>query len=131
MVKGICVLAVTSLVVIGCGDYHTNYDTPSPAGVQNAQGGTETLSFATVEAAVFEPNRCTTCHSTANHKGGVVLDSYPLKGSLSDIMSEVQTGDMPIGGPTVPANEQAILQAWINAGAPETSSLPLPSGSAQ
>lgn len=118
-------LITTVLLALGCGNYHEDYG-PSASTTLDTQGFS-TLSFASVKALVLQAH-CLPCHSqAAGNVGGINLETYanvfPL---VQEIQSAVSSNHMPLGGAALPANEKAILFAWINDHAPETSSLPLP-----
>lgn len=76
------------------------------------------LTYANLDARIFKP-QCSKCHS---NKEGVDLTTYAgVTGQLAKI-GLVALGDlsMPPKTPLNPA-DQALLKAWINMGAPQTS----------
>lgn len=113
------------LVLLGCGNYQELKQAPFDSGSEALKGGT--LSFATVKAAVFSPY-CLACHSSSGgNRGGVNLESYvQTKLHLASIRQAVLSNAMPMGGPPLPQMERELLFAWLDAGAPETSTLPIP-----
>lgn len=78
----------------------------------------KSVSYAQVRERVFTP-KCVSCHGQS---GGVSLESYSLvKQNLSLIQSAVITQKiMPPRG-ALPSTDIQLLQAWIDAGAPEFS----------
>lgn len=109
-------------LLTACGYYHEVKDGQSGQGALT--GGT--MGFASVKAAVFDPY-CIACHGQ-NGAGGVSLETYARVLPLKDaIRSSVVSGRMPKRS-TLPEREKSILLAWIDAGAPENSNLPLDGG---
>src|SRR4051812_19777203 len=109
--------------VASCGWYHQDKQSGNGGGQRDFSKAT--LSYSTVRDAVFIPY-CTTCHSKARgDKGHVNLESYPNVFSLrAQIRAAVFSGDMP-DDKTLPAAETQLLFAWIDAGAPEVSDIPV------
>lgn len=85
----------------------------------NAQDGPAALDYQSVLTAVIGP-RCLGCHSAAGgNQGGVSIESYAqVKARLRRVVYRaLDKRDMPAGGLS-PA-EARLLQAWVDAGAPE------------
>lgn len=112
-----------SFITTACGYYHKVTQQPSRGGFK----GDETLGFEVVKT-IFSRNRCLDCHAVdKGNRGGINLETYASTKVLADsVVQSVASGFMPIGGPPVSAPDQAVLKAWVDAGAPEVSDLPLP-----
>lgn len=121
------ILTVVFLIMMtACGYY--NDPVHKPAGnVQAPFDQNQTLGFEVVKT-VMGRNRCFECHTVEKgNRGGVNLETYAnAKARASRLFATTASGFMPMGGPRVSAEDVAILQAWFDAGAPETSTLPLP-----
>lgn len=117
------------LSVSACGYYNEAVHNPTSVTAPFKQG--ETLGFEVVKT-ILGRNSCFECHAVARgNRGGVNLETYAnAKAQAMGIAATSLSGFMPIGGPRVSVEDQAILQAWANAGAPETSTLPLPGAEA-
>jgi hypothetical protein len=99
------------------------------AGANGAFAGKDLNSFAAIKTRVFDA-KCARCHAGASAGGGVDVSSYQSimgnpglieagQPSKSRIYAEVSSGDMPLGGPALPAAEVAAIEQWILAGAPD------------
>lgn len=92
-----------------------------------------TPSFAKDVAPILEKN-CLGCHSSATHKGGLVLDSYEalMKGgsdgkvivardARNSLLLEMIDGEvdpqMPLKSDPLAQADIAVIRSWINAGA--------------
>jgi hypothetical protein len=119
------ILFALVLSASACGFYNEAIHNPSSATQPFKQG--ETLGFEVVKT-ILGRNSCYECHTAARgNRGGVNLESFAnAKANASGIAATTLSGFMPIGGQRVSATDQAVLQAWADAGAPETSTLPLP-----
>jgi WD40 repeat protein len=90
-------------------------------------------TFATDVAPILQKN-CVGCHSSATHKGGLVLDSYEalMKGgsdgkvvvardAKNSLLMEMINGDvdprMPLKNDPLPESDIAVIRSWINGGA--------------
>lgn len=121
------VILLLAALTCGCGSYHETYG-DSDNGFSS--GGFTTLGFASITAMVFQPNRCLDCHSTpGGNQDGINLETYanvlPLIGK---IQQQVVSGAMPLpatGLPPARPAEKAMLNAWVENGAPETSQIPI------
>ncbi len=118
-----------ALSLSACGYYNEAIHNPASATAPFKQG--ETLGFEVVKT-ILGRNSCYECHTAARgNRGGVNLETYANAKALAlRIAATTLSGSMPMGGPKVSASDQAILQAWADAGAPETSTLPLPGAEA-
>lgn len=87
-----------------------------------------TLSFETVRETVLRP-KCFECHSDARgNKGHVNLERLAdVRAALPDILSDLGTDKMPKDRDSLSPELKALVAAWSEAGAPEKSTLPLPS----
>lgn len=85
-----------------------------------------TLNYENIRKYVLAPS-CIRCHSEAGgNRGDVNLETYQSNmENLKDIKDDVLDGSMPKKGKLTEDQKNLIL-AWINAGAPENSTLPLP-----
>ena len=95
------------------------------------------VNFTDNVSAVFQA-RCNSCHNADKAKGGLTLETFAgamqgggsgkvvepgdLDGShLWQLVTHAEEPKMPPQSPRIPEAELAILKAWIEAGAPETS----------
>lgn len=103
-------------------------------GAAAAQGMTASKpSFNDQIVPILQKN-CLACHSSAVHKGGLVLNSYdslmkggrhgqvivPHDASQSRLVGMLEGGtepQMPYGADPLPAAEIAVFKSWIDAGA--------------
>lgn len=120
--------ATATLLMTACGYYNQAEHNPGPGSQAPFRQG-ETLGFETVKT-VMGRNRCFDCHSVEKgNRGGVNLETYANAKALAGrIAATTASGFMPMGGPQVGAGDVAVLQAWADAGAPQTSDLPVPGG---
>lgn len=88
--------------------------TPSPTPSPSSSGGQ--VSYAQVNSQIFTP-QCVSCHGNS---GGVDLSTYSnVIQNLSKVQQQALTNKtMPPSGP-LSASDQALLQSWISAGAPQ------------
>lgn len=111
-------LAALALIISqGCG-----FTESRMAGGPNQSDSSGTLASGTVlgynslKTMIFQP-RCIACHGSS---GGVNLETYA---SAAGVASAIQSAvvDQQIMPPTGPlsASDQALIQAWVSAGAPE------------
>ena len=125
-------LIMLAAAINACSPTHNTYVTGQP-GVEQPVGEqpigveTDTLGFE-IAATVMARNRCMECHSEAKgNRGGINLETYlTTKPLAARILSAMVSGAMPKGGPRVSDADIAIIQAWVDLGAPETSDVPLP-----
>ena len=99
--------------------------------------GKPKVSFAEQVAPIFRA-KCNSCHNSDKQKGGLNLESYgstmaggasgkvveagDLGGSrLFGLVSHTEEPKMPPKQPKLPDGELALIKAWIEGGAPETS----------
>jgi len=123
------VSTVSVLVLANCG---------SPLHVPTSSSGPLTQqgddSFALLSANILQP-KCSSCHSGSSPAGGIDLTNYtsilaakgvvtPGDPAHSTLYNEIQSGDMPDGGPVLTANEVQAIHDWIAAGAPNGSFSP-------
>ena len=90
------------------------------------------MGYNSLKTAVFQVN-CIGCHGNALAKKGVNLESYALAVAVVDKIKTEAVVDksMPPTGP-LPDSEQALIEQWIDAGAPENDiavAIPSPSPS--
>ena len=95
------------------------------------------VNFTDNVSAVFQA-RCNSCHNADKAKGGLSLETFAgamqgggsgkvvepgdLDGShLWQLVTHAEEPKMPPQSPRIPEADLAILKAWIEAGAPETS----------
>ncbi len=115
---------VLGIFLIGCG--YNNTQIPADAQPLGNDGLSQVdpanLDFATVRAQVFQPH-CFQCHSQAGgNRAGVNLESYAnVNSRLATIQNAVNSGAMPPSG-SLPTATRALLNNWIQAGAPEINS---------
>ncbi|CAN5630743.1 hypothetical protein BH10BDE1_BH10BDE1_10270 [soil metagenome] len=81
------------------------------------------VDFATVKSLVFDQS-CTKCHGPTLAKAGLRLDQYASTFAKIDLVrDEVEGGTMPPPPPRgaiLSPEQKALLIAWIDSGAPET-----------
>ncbi len=118
MIRSILSL-VALLFLQGCGDY--DYSTsPLKGGLKSQDTDAETqYDFATVLETVLRP-KCMNCHD----RHGAYENYQVVKASLQSILQRVQTKNLklfmpPQDYPQLSEDEQAMLEEWILAGAPE------------
>ena len=88
--------------------------TPIPSGTPVLSS---TVTFAQVNQAVFQTS-CLKCHNSTKSSGGVILDTFAnVSKSLSDVTSDIDSGDMPEDGPLTSA-QKTLFDTWILEGAP-------------
>ncbi len=95
------------------------------------------VNFQDNVSAIFN-TRCNSCHNADKAKGGLALETYAatmqgggsgkvvepgdVDGShLWQLVTHAEEPKMPPSAPKIPDAELAIIKAWIEAGAPETS----------
>jgi uncharacterized membrane protein len=120
-------LLLLNLCCLGCGNNHEDYGAPSESDGAQGKPGDTTLSYAAVRDIVFSA-KCYACHSQARgNQGGINLETFANVSALAaDIQRQVSDDNMPLGGPPLGTFQKNVLFAWIQAGSPEQSNLPLP-----
>jgi uncharacterized membrane protein len=116
MIRNAALSAFLIFSVVSCGAYHESFDTPVP---DKSNYKLSELGFATVQRRVFALN-CASCHGNS---GGVNLQTYEsVKANLAGITRTVfVTKTMPKSpGQSLNSDQLGLLNAWIQAGAPET-----------
>ncbi len=95
------------------------------------------VNFTDNVSAIFQA-RCNSCHNADKAKGGLTLETFAgamegggsgkviepgdLDGShLWKLVTQAEEPKMPPKSPRIPDAELAVIKAWIEAGAPETS----------
>lgn len=112
-------LAITMTVLMtGCGYFSENR-----SGLffsSNRVFSKAELNYATVKQKIFL-SRCEGCHNEARPRHGIRVDTFEqVKLNLQRIVqSTLVSKSMPVGQP-LSDSEMALLQAWVEAGAPET-----------
>lgn len=114
----------TSLFIITFLLSACHYKINKESGVGLGDGGNVTagqVSFATVMSEVIAP-KCLECHSSAGgNRGGVNLETYAaVKAEVTAIRATIANDSMPLNRAPLTANQKALLNKWIDAGAPET-----------
>ena len=119
----------TLLVFLGaCNQYAGRWNaTPGGLGQLSAQDAATKLNYAYVKAYILDANDCTSCHSSGQHKGGVVLETLSdIRANSQAIMSDMANKKMPPSG-SMSDIDRTVLYAWVSNGAPEgTNTVPLP-----
>ena len=97
-----------------------NYGGAATTGDNGNSVNPAAVNYAFVNANIFQPH-CVSCHSNAGgNPGGVNLETYAnVVTHLSDIRDQVNTNQMPKGGPPLTDTQKTILNDWISLGAPE------------
>lgn len=113
----------------GAGPDQRSLVLPSPSPLASVQPAGDSPAASTVsyrtQVAPLLQDRCAACHSGAG-SGGVSLfsnsgsPSYSnIKGKLPKILSEVEDGGMPQGGPRLTQAQVQLLETWRTEGAPD------------
>jgi hypothetical protein len=119
-------LGVLAFLLAACGNYHEVYN--SDGGKSVDKSAFKTLSYAAVQALVFD-GYCAHCHGNTVAKANLNVDNYQsVLGMRDKIKSDVMSDHMPMNETRVPSDLKTILVAWVDAGAPMTSNLPMPGG---
>lgn len=124
-----CILAA-SLAVGACGEDDDGGETTgddggtpgADAGGADAGGGCDGLTYEKDTKAIFATH-CTSCHGAMPIGTSVKLDSLTaVKAQKENILKQAieprQQPVMPLGGPPIPADQQAKLKKWLECGAP-------------
>jgi hypothetical protein len=90
--------------------------------------GVTPLTFAVIKSTIIAP-KCLQCHQGSNGEAGLDLSTYSslVTNQLfvagdpdkSDIFVQVNTGQMPFGGPKLSDGEIQMIHDWIQQGALE------------
>ena len=101
----------------------------SPA-IALAQGSIKTFEPYKVVASIGK--YCSSCHSWASDYDGIVGSGKIVAGNpgASLLVSVVESGYMPLSGPTFSPEELDAVRLWIAAGAPKSGSAALATGTA-
>lgn len=117
--KQILIAVSTCLILAACadGDHNTN-DNNNSSGTDPI-GSTTSLTYANVNARVFQP-RCFRCHAgAATDAEGIQLDSYEkVLARIDDVRFEISGRHMP-PDISIPQAEIDLVVNWIDAGAPQ------------
>lgn len=107
----------SSLLLSACNYTHYKHPIAGADGGLEApgKGGPIQLDFASVEERVLGP-ACVHCHSWAKDYGTVAAKARKIK-------VLVQADRMPQKAPPLTAAQKSLLFSWIDAGAPQTSTL--------
>ncbi len=123
-------IAVASLVIAtltSC-NYNDLKNTPTPAGKTGGPNPDLIVDYATVKTKVLDA-ACVRCHSGANPRGGVRLETYQQVFEIRDSLRvQVDTGAMPPRAPGLSPEQKALVLAWVDSGAPETTVVTPPGG---
>jgi mono/diheme cytochrome c family protein len=117
-------ITVSVSVLVSC-NYNDTKNQPTSLTKTGTPNGTPqaAVDYQTVKTLVFD-QACIKCHGSTLVKGGVRLDTYALAFATVDrIRTEVEAGDMPPPPPrgaTLSDEQKALLFAWLDSGAPET-----------
>jgi uncharacterized membrane protein len=95
------------LSLASCG----NYSEDAPFTVRDIQLSEVNLDFATIKNEILTPH-CISCHSQYNSYNGV-------RREISKIAATVSSNRMPKNAPALPSGLKSLLNAWIDAGAPQ------------
>jgi len=96
--------------------------TPTPTPTPSA---TPSLTYQTNIAPVISNNHCLNCHATSSPSSGISLGTYSElmvyvnagNAASSTFYSEVSSGAMPEGFPSLSSGDLTTIEDWINAGA--------------
>ena len=119
------ILLLCMLAMAGCGFYNEALHTPGSQASPFRAG--QTLGFEVVRT-ILGRNRCLECHNSGAGNGVVLTTYASAKALAARIYATTSSGAMPKGGPRVVEGDVAVLKAWLDAGAPETSDIPLNGG---
>lgn len=91
-------------------------DDDEPAATEQLPGEEEVLNFRLVQQRVFQP-LCQNCHAK---RGEFTFENYSVVSTRLEAIGHrvFDLQDMPPSG-KMPANEKAILKAWLEEGGPE------------
>lgn len=88
------------------------------------------VDFATLSSAVLAPH-CIQCHAEFGSQSGVLAYVTPGNPGASLLYTDIQSGQMPPGGPSLPAASLQVVATYINdlvqAPPAKTSPTPAPS----
>jgi len=110
---------------------------PQRVSAEEKKPAEEKVTFADHVLPIFR-QRCGSCHNANDKRGGLAVDNYTALmsgGSSGDVIESGDSGNsylfslithasepkMPPNADKLPANELAIIEKWINQGAPENS----------
>lgn len=115
-------------LMAGC-NYNDLKNVPAPTGKTGQPNPALVVDFATVKSQVLDP-ACIRCHSGANPRGGIRLETFEQVFALKDSLRvQVETGAMPPRPPGLSPDQKALVLAWVDSGAPERTVItPPPSG---
>jgi mono/diheme cytochrome c family protein len=117
----------TSGLLTSC-NYNDLKNVPSPAGKTGGQNPELIVDFATVKSKVLD-SACVRCHSGANPRGGVRLETYQQVFEIRDSLRvQVDTGAMPPRPPGLSPEQKSLVLAWVDSGAPERTVVTPPPG---
>lgn len=122
MLKSGILLAILGLILAGCNLRE------SDKALDLGRSTLEVNSFEFLKTNILDL-QCLRCHSSANAKGDVDLSSYGTimstpglvvvgHSSTSTLFTEIESGAMPEDGPALSASDVALIQQWIDSGAP-------------
>lgn len=113
------IVGSTSGLLTSC-NYNDLKNVPTPAGKTGGQNPELIVDFATVKSKVLDA-ACVRCHSGANPRGGVRLETYQQVFEIRDsLRAQVDTGAMPPRPPGLSPEQKSLVLAWVDSGAPET-----------
>ncbi len=113
------IVGSTSGLLTSC-NYNDLKNVPTPAGKTGGPNPDLIVDFATVKSKVLDA-ACVRCHSGANPRGGVRLETYQQVFEIRDsLRAQVDTGAMPPRPPGLSPEQKALVLAWVDSGAPQT-----------
>ena len=110
--------AILCIALSACGIYETKTQQADSASLSALVNDPHVVvSYAQVNQFVFQS--CVHCHSAAQAKDGVILDSYARVISLlPSVKSDIDIGKMPLGS-SLTADQKALFDKWVSEGSPE------------
>lgn len=108
IIKKILILFWAIALLSSCGDYLENKKTTPDFKLSTDQYSN--LNFTTIKESVLVP-RCISCHQQYDSYQGVIRE-------LSAIQSAVNSNRMPKSNGPLSIEQKAILESWIEQGAP-------------
>lgn len=113
------IAGITAGLLTSC-NYNDLKNVPTPAGKTGGPNPDLIVDFATVKSKVLDA-ACVRCHSGANPRGGVRLETYQQVFEIRDSLRvQVETGAMPPRPPGLSPEQKALVLAWVDSGAPQT-----------
>ncbi len=113
-------LTFAALALLSGGCNYNDLKSAPPAAGKGDPGAFASVDFQTVKTKVIDV-ACLRCHSGPTPKAGVRLETYAeVFNQAAKVKFQVETGAMPPRPPGLSTELKALLFAWVDSGAPET-----------